>query len=460
MAQAATGDLKLGAKLRRLRRDRGWTQIEMADRLGVSASYLNLIEHNRRKVTASLLLQMVQVFNLPLAELAEDEESPLIANLLEALGDDLFEAYDLTNTDVKELVAASPNMARALVGLYDAYRRARADVESYAERFAEEDRLAIGASPVEIVSEFLQSRSNHFQDLEEEAERVRREIGIVATHSPDPFVAYLKAAHGVRVAFLSPAEAEGVPRRFVEAAGVLEIDERLPPTSRAFQVARQIAQLSAGSVIRMLVQESGLKQHSETVVALAEDALAKYFAAALLMPYDDMLKAAEGVRYDVELLMNRFGVSFEQACHRLTTLNRPGRSGVPFHMLRIDLAGNISKRFSLSGLHIPRTGNSCARWNVCTAFMTPDKITTQLTRMPDGNVFFCIARTVEKGGAGFGAVKRMYSIGLGCALKDAPKLVYADGIELADPKRAVAIADTGPGFGRWPATHLRELPTR
>lgn len=460
MAQAATGDLKLGAKLRRLRRERGWTQIDMADRLGVSASYLNLIEHNRRKVTASLLLQMVQVFDLPLTELAEDEESPLIANLLEVLGDELFEPYDLTNTDVKELVAASPNAARALIGLYDAYTRTKADVEAYAERFAEEDRLQIGASPVEIVSDFLQAHANYFQDLEEEAERVRREIGIVATHSPDPLVAYLKAAHGVRVAFLPPEATERAPRRFIEAAGVLEIDERLPPTSRAFQIARQIAQLSAGSVIRMLVQESGLKQQSENAAALAEDALAKYFAGALLAPYEDFLKAAEAARYDVELLMNRFGISFEQACHRLTTLNRPGMAGVPFHMLRIDLAGNISKRFSLSGLHIPRNGNSCARWNVCTAFMTPDKITTQLTRMPDGNVFFCIARTVEKGGAGFGAVKRMYSIGLGCALKDAPKLVYADGIDLADPKRAVSIVDPVPGFGRWPATHLKELPTR
>ena len=453
-------DLKLGAKLRRLRRERGWTQIELADRLGVSASYLNLIEHNRRKVTASLLLQLVQVFDLPLTALAEDEESPLIANLMEVLGDELFEELDLTNTDVRELVSASPNAARAMVTLYDAYRRLERDVAAYAERFVEEDRLRLGASPPEIVSDFIQSRDNHFPDLEDEAERVRREIGIVATQSPDPLVAYLKTAHEVRVAYLPPDAADGAPRRFLESAGVLEIDERLPPTSRVFQIARQIALLSAGSVIRMLVQESGLRQHSASVATLAEEALAKYFAAALLMPYDPFLKAAEDARYDVELLMNRFNVSFEQACHRLTALNRPGHAGVPFHMLRIDLAGNISKRFTLSGLHIPRTGNSCARWNVCTAFMTPDKITTQLTRMPDGNVFFCIARTVEKGGAGFGAVKRMYSIGLGCALKDAPRLVYADGIDLADPAKPVSIADPIPGFGRWPATHLREMPTR
>lgn len=466
MAASAGGDaLKLGAKIRRLRREKGWTQTDLADRLAVSASYLNLIEHNRRKITASLLLKLVQVFDLPLTALAQDEESPLIANLMEVLGDELFEDIDLTNTDVQELVTASPNAAKAMVTLYDAYRRARADVMAYADRFAEEDRLVLGQGAAEVVSDFLQSRDNFFPDLEEEAARIRREIGIVATQSPDALLAYLKTAHGVRVAFMTPRGPEdgcedGPPRRFLEADGVLEIDERLPPPSRLFQVARQIVTLSAEPVVRMLVQESGLKQRSPAIAREAEEALSKYMAAAILMPYEEMLSAAEATRYDIELLMNRFGVSFEQACHRLTTLNKPGRAGVPFHMLRIDLAGNISKRVSLSGLHIPRQGNACARWNVCTAFMTPDKITTQLTRMPDGNLFFCIARTVEKGGAGFGARRRMYSIGLGCRPEHASKLVYADGLDLADPGNAVAIAEGPPGFGRWPATHLKALPTR
>ena len=168
-------------------------------------------------------------------------------------------------------------------------------------------------------------------------------------------------------------------------------------------------------------------------------ALASYFAGALLMPYDEFLEAACALRYDIELLGRRFGVSFEQVCHRLTTLRRPGAEGVPFHFLRVDIAGNVSKRFSGSGLRIPRYGGTCPRWNVHGAFMRPGCIDRQLARLPDGTTYFCIAKTETKPGGGYRVPGSHYSIGVGCEVSFAAQLVYADGMDPGNPEIAVPV---------------------
>src|SRR4029079_13274406 len=164
-----------------------------------------------------------------------------------------------------------------------------------------------------------------------------------------------------------------------------------------------------------------------------------YFAAAVVMPYQMFRDAAKKVRYDVDILRNRFGVSFEQVCHRLTTLRRPGAEGVPMHFIRVDIAGNISKRFSASGIHIARFGAACPRWNVYDAFATPGMLRVQVSRMPEGQAYFCVARTVQaarrinrRGGLPHRAGQ--LSIGLGCAIQHARDLVYSDGLNLDDPE--------------------------
>jgi len=152
------------------------------------------------------------------------------------------------------------------------------------------------------------------------------------------------------------------------------------------------------------------------------------------MPYDDFLESAKKYKYDIEILMHHFAASFEQITHRLTNLQRPGKEGVPFHFLKTDIAGNVSKRFSLSGIHIPRHGGSCPRWNVYTAFLNPGKIHPQISKMPDGKVYFCIARAFEKGIEKYGMPKSFVSIGLGCDLQYAKELTYSDGMDLQNKK--------------------------
>jgi predicted transcriptional regulator len=172
---------------------------------------------------------------------------------------------------------------------------------------------------------------------------------------------------------------------------------------------------------------------------LARVSLANCFAGAVLMPYGPFLAAAEAERYDIELLGHRFRTSFEQVCHRLTSLRRKDRAGVPFHFIRVDLAGNISKRFSASGIPFARFGSACSKWNVFHAFMTPGRIRRQLSRMPDGRTYFCIARTLRKGAGGFHAPHPVQAIGLGCEVRHARELVYADGVDLDSPSVLVDI---------------------
>jgi len=438
---AARNGPRLGARIRRLRREQRLNQAQLAQKLGISASYLNLIEHNRRNVTVPLLLRLAELFGLDLTDLGDDDESRLAADLMEALGDDLFAEAELSNHDVRDLVASNPAVGRALLGLYDAYRRARADLHSFSERLPETahaagDALSSDRLPSDQVSDFIQANANHFPELEAAAERVGEDLVLAGEAPWSALVTYLGNVFGVRVALLPPAAEGTTLRRFDPAARRLEISQRLPAESRTFQLAHQIALLAAGETIDRLLASGELAEEAR---ALGRIALANYVAGALLMPYERFLERAQALRYDIELLAHEFGASFEQVCHRLTTLQRPSRRGVPFHMLRTDIAGNISKRFSLSGIHIPRHTGACPRWNVYTAFLQPGAIHAQISRMPDGTSYFCIARTVKRRIGGHGTPESHHAIGLGCDITHARELVYADGIELDNPDRAVPI---------------------
>ncbi|MFQ5971153.1 MAG: short-chain fatty acyl-CoA regulator family protein [Alphaproteobacteria bacterium] len=431
----------LGASIRRLRRRKGLSQVKLAQRLEISPSYLNLIEGGRRNVTVPLLFGLSQHLGVGLAELAPGDEGQLAADLIELFADDLFEDHDLTTSDVRDLVGAAPAAGRAMLTLYDAYRKTRQDLASLVDG----DPNGNGAGnevpaarlPAEQVSDFIQAERNHFPSLEDAAERVARDIRLSDTDAMQGMTTFLANAFGVRVATLQPGDGRAIARHFDRKAMVLEISESLPPASRQFQLAHQIGLLAAKPEIDGILEQADLS--GDDTLALTRIALANYFAATLLMPYEDFLMSARRLRYDIDLLAHRFGSSFEQVCHRLTTLRRDGASGVPFHMLRTDIAGNISKRLSLSGIHIPRHGAACPRWNVYAAFLRPGAINVQLSRMPDGRTYFCIARAIEKAVGGYHAQHTYHSICLGCEIGYARELVYADGIDLEDTSLAVPI---------------------
>jgi predicted transcriptional regulator len=214
----------------------------------------------------------------------------------------------------------------------------------------------------------------------------------------------------------------------------------LATRSRTFQLAHQIAVMTEGPLMDRIMADGRLTTDESR--GLARVTLANYFAGAVLMPYATFLEAAKQERYDIDVLGRRFRVGFEQVCHRLTTLRRPGAEGVPFHMIRIDVAGNISKRFSASGIRFARFSGACPRWNVFSAFLTPGMIRIQVSRMPDGNQYFCIARTIQKDSGGYHAQHPVQAIGLGCQVEHARELVYSDGIDVANPDTCIPVGVT------------------
>ena len=431
--------MRIGGRLRRLRQERRLTQAQMARELGISASYLTLLESNQRPVTVRVLLRLVEKFQVELKEFAADTDQRLSLELMEAFSDPVFSGAEVKASDVQELVATLPAVGRAVLDVYEAYRRNRpAGDVSTGDDAAEAPPIMI---PSEEVSEFIQTRLNYFAPVEEAAERLWADNGLVSHNLQQGLVDLLRNRHSVTVEIRHADAMAGRSRHYDQLARRLEISEMLPPESRLFQIAHQIAYLACHDVLDGLVAEGSFT--TEEAPALTRTALANYFAAAVLMPYRLFRDTARTVRYDVEILKSRFGVSFEQVCHRLTTLRRPGAEGVPFHFIRVDIAGNISKRFSASGIHIARFGAACPRWNVYDAFGTPGMVRVQISRMPDGGTFFCIARTSGRGSTfttgGLPHRIGQRAIGLGCNVRYAGELVYADGLNLNDPQLITSI---------------------
>ncbi|QJE74019.1 DUF2083 domain-containing protein [Aerophototrophica crusticola] len=433
----------LGHKVRRLRRDLKMTQAQMAEEIGISPSYLNLIEANQRPLTVPLLLKIAGVYGIDLASFAEDDETRLVANLREVFADPLFETGDIKNQDMKELAAVAPTLGQAVVQLYRAYREAREDLGALAESVADGGSLqantaGVQAFPQEDVGEFFQSHQNHFPDVETVAESLWIDGDLDSGDLYGSLAAHLKRAHGVSVK-LMPSEVIGqAVRRYDRHSKRVLISEMLPPSGRAFHLAAQIGLLKHREMLEAQVAQGHFA--SEEARRLALIGLSSYFAGAVMMPYGRFIQAARALRYDVEVLMGRFVASFEQVCHRLTTLQRPGAKGVPFFFLRIDHAGNISKRFSAApGFHFARFGGACPRWTIHDAFRLPGAIQTQLAQLPDGSTYFSIARRIVKPGGGWRNPARQFAIALGTDIAHAGQLVYADGIDLSNLAAATPI---------------------
>jgi predicted transcriptional regulator/DNA-binding XRE family transcriptional regulator len=452
---------KLGAKVRALRRREGLSQTDLAAQLDISPSYLNLIEHDQRPLPAHLLVRAAQIFNVDVAAFADEGHARLAADLQEIFGDALFEEHSLTTGDVREL-SESPTAARAVIALYQAYRSSIERTKALAAKLYD-GRALLGVNPKDLpseeesdamanlnyqhlpseeVSDVIQANTNYFPELEAASLEIASRAKFDRTNLYRSMVDHLRKAHGTTVALTPVSRDRGAIRRFDPERRVLSLSDVLPPWSRNFQLAHQIGLLEATSTIDAIIARSGQHLTAQESVRLCRIALASYFAAALIMPYDDFLHTAEEMRYDIELLQHHYTASWEQVCHRLTTMRRSGASGVPFHFVRVDIAGNISKRFSGTGIRFARFSGSCPRWDVHAAFLTPGRVRTQLSKMPDGTAYFCVARTIRKSYGGYASGDSLMAVGIGCPVREARKLVYADGYDLENLDAAVPIGTT------------------
>ncbi|MBT4889541.1 MAG: DUF2083 domain-containing protein [Rhodospirillales bacterium] len=492
----------MGSKLRGLRKDRGLSQTELATKMGISASYLNLIEHNQRNLTVSLLIRISEVLNVSLQAFSPQHEGEQIAVLTEVLKDPIYEQLDLGEGDVGELVANSPVLCQALTKTYSTYRNNLEEFQTLNERLAQDPLLTsnihrlrtlltsivsfseilhdntdlapderqdfqkivldesenlgktvndmvelvsgeglVGSvsdiTPHEAVTDFLQAHNNYFPELELAAEDLRREAGLDSVSVRARLIGYLLERHGVSVEIAHDRSQESSASFYEETKRHLVLSMSLPAPSINFHLALLIGQLSYDSLLDELADSKAIM--NEAAKARTKAALSNYFAGACMLPYDDFLNAAIDTRYNIDLLQQRFSASFEQICHRLTTLRKPDFAGIPLHLIRVDVAGNISKRFSASGMRIPRYGSACPRWIMHHAFLTPGVICSQVTQTPDGNRYFSIARTSSKSSMIYGHPGNHYSISIGCEITFADQMVYSDGLNFDSKQQAVPV---------------------
>ena len=428
----ASSDRKLflGARLKRLRRDLALTQTAMAADLGVSPSYLNHIERNQRPVSAQLLLRLADTYDVDLRALnqggAADE-----ARLTEILADPLFKGLSAPRHELVQLLEEAPGVADAMMRLYQAFD----DGRTRSRAVAENGEGLVETSPAEWVREYIQSRGNHFPELDQMGEALADALAAESPAHADGFEPAarhrLAAKHDLGVRTLPAEVMVEWTRRYDLHRRRLLLSETLGPSSRAFAIAYQLALVEHGPALHDMVRAANAPDAATR--ALLKVALTNTLAAATLMPYAAFQRAAEETGYDLARLQARFGVSYEQAAHRLTTLSRPTARGVPFFLMRVDQAGNISKRYAAGAFPFSRFGGACPRWRLHSAFRTPGRIITQIIETPDGSRWFTFARTVERQGHdGFGETHDL-AVGLGCELRHAHRLAYAHGLDLDKP---------------------------
>lgn len=431
----------VGFRLKRLREERGMTQLALAQALGLSASYINQLESNQRPLTVPVLLRINEIFGVDVQLFSEGDEARLISDLREVFSDPAHtEAVALT--DLRQIASAMPAAGRAIVALHRRYRHTvdRADAIANELGLGAAGGAALTApAPYEQVRDFFYTHHNYFAGLDEAAERLGVSAGVIRGAAAERLTERLERAHGVRVSSDSEGD-DDANRRYYVQERVLRLSDRLDSGQRAFQLAVQLALLEADDEIEALAAKAAAG--SAETHALARIGLAHYFAAAVLMPYRFFLEAAESERYDIERLAQRFDVGFEPVCQRLSSMQRPGAAGVPFFFIRVDRAGNISKRQSATDFHFSRVGGTCPLWNVYEAFAQPGRILTQVAQMPDGRTYLWIARTVQHRRGGYGDPGKTFAIGLGCDIRHAGRLVYSSGLDLDDLAAATPI---GPG---------------
>ena len=429
---------QIGHKIKGKRKKLGITQADLSKKLSISPTYLNLMESGKRKIDLDFLLKISNELNVDISDISKKTDTNLYQNLMDLLGDDLFENLDITNFDVKELINTNASIAKALVKLGDNYKKKNQDIVNKVENIS--GKLIDSRKnsfPGEVVSDFIQENENYFPKLEDFATNVFQKIQSNNRAGYSSICEYLTNNHSINVKDVVPDENKPFTKQFYPDKKNFILSDYLSLETKKLFAAAQVAQLEANDIIDEYLKSFSFP--TEESKKLSKVALLNYTGAAIIMPYKAFYEECIKQRYDVELLQNTFATSFEQVAHRITCLQNPRMKGIPFHMLRADVAGNISKRFSLSGIEIPRYGGACPRWNIYAAFTMPGKINAAVSKMTNGKKYVCIARTVEKGVGKHGMFKSLLSIGLGCEEKYAKDFVYADSLNLNDKKTETPI---------------------
>jgi len=414
----------IGPHLRRLRMERAQTQGAMARVLGISPSYVNLLENNERSVSVQVMLKLFESYGVDWREIAEEDGSGALADLRAALQDPVFGEMRPDLTQLRAALVHAPDLAAAFLRLHRSWQAATDQLLSLNEG----DVRAISATPEAAVHNVFRRQRNHFRDLEEAAEAfwtapVERDEIYVALKQR------LRERLGISVRLARVEELPGTLRQYDEGRREILLSEALDHTNRTFQLVHMCGLLEQRELLDRLIDRAGIADPRG--VARLRVELANYFAAAVLMPYAAFLAEARATKYDLDHIATRFGVSFEQACHRATTLQREGAQGVPFFFMRIDKGGNVTKRFNATDFHLAEYGGACPRLDVHTSFRTPGKIVQQFVEMPDKSQYFVFSRTVDRPTWIRHSQDNRLAVAMGCTIDHSAEIGYAEAFSVA-----------------------------
>ena len=448
----AARKLFIGPRVRRLREQHGLSQTALAERLALSLSYVSQIESNQRPVTASVLLRLAEAFGGDMSQFADETDKRVLGELDCALQDRTLRASPVPAAQLARMVEQAPELVEAFLLLYQRHQHLKDEHAETIDRFygevgGEARKGPLAPLPHEEVRDHFNRRNNYMDGLDRLAEALAADARLRPGERAAPLRERMRAECGIEVVVTDEMRDGAGLRRYEPSRRRLWVAAHLSDAQQAFQIATQYALVAQREAIEAEVRDGAYSDAATQ--GLARQGLAHYFAGATVLPYEQVIAAARQSRNDIEWLQQQFHVGFETVCHRLSTLQRPSRRGVPFYFVRIDQAGNISKRQSATAFHFAQHGGACPLWQVHEAFSQPGRILTQVAEMPDGARFFGIARTIERGGGRYQARRKLFAIGLGCELSHARELVYADGLDVAAPRGVVPI---GPGCRVCPRT--------
>lgn len=437
------GKTYVGSRLRQLRRERDLSQASLAATLGLSASYVNQIEHDVRPLTVPVLLRITEAFGVDATFFSRDDDSRLLAEVQDVVLDKEICPTTVELQEISEMVYNHPTLARAMVDMHRRYRNVRdklslaTDTRHSPTPDAPSSSAQALAMPHEEVRDFFYARQNYLSELDTVAEDLAETmmLGPYDIRATEDAITQRLQRHGVTLA--QSRSIDGTLHHYNPATRTLTLSTRLSPGQKAFRMAAELSYLEASDLMESTLNETTFTSEESRTLALR--GLASYYAAALMLPYQQFHTASESSRYDIEFLSQIFGVGYETICHRLSTLQRPNLRGIPFTFVRVDRAGNMSKRQSATGFHFTHSGGTCPLWNVYETFTNPGQIMRQMTQMPDGRNYLWIARTVRHHRSRYNEPGKLFAIGLGCEARHAERTIYSQGMDLENFSGATPI---------------------
>lgn len=417
MTDPADRKLYLGPRLRALRRELGINQTRMAEKLGISPSYLNHIERDQRPLTARILRSLADTYDIDARDFVAGPGPATAGDLDEAFGDALVRNLGVPTRELGALIESHPAIAEAIGRFY----RALLDLRRLPDMPRQPDGIVGPAgSSVDWLRDHLRRRRNHLPEIDQLAESTAAELPDDPAERQTAMRARLKERWNVSTVVAPGGSLAGALRHYDHRRRRLMLAEALPAPGRQFALAYQLCLFEFDPLLGERLERAGAPDAATRL--LLKIAFVNYAAAALLMPYERFRRAAEESRHDMGLLQARFGVSFEQAAHRLTTLGRTGARGLPFFLVKFDDAGQVAKRYVGEGYPFARHGGLCPRWNGHEALGPSSGPVAGLIETPAGARFVTIAAAAERRGRGHQAVA------IGCDARHAARIVHCAGL--------------------------------